>query len=232
MLNLAKRNEYTFPREIFFSDFQFVMVQVNVEVKPVAIDLVPVVRELIEQKLEIEKEMDTIGNTLNSDASANVGINKPLVDSEGFPLPGVDHHQVRALRNRFACLRTDLDELYIKIESSLHEIHEAARLTDNVSVGDRHSLVPFGRVEVVAPGSAAEDAGLLVGDKLVSFGPISCYSAESVDFCYDSIPGIVKRIPLGESLDLKVRRVGRDNEDILISLLPKDGKIGCLIKAV
>ena len=208
------------------------MVEQNSPNHTLDIPVSEIARSLMERKQVIEDELDVVGNTLSSKMHANVGLNKSLVDSEGFPLPGIDHHEVRALRNKFAILNTDLKTVCDRIEECLHEIHATARLTGEVKPGDRRVLIPFGRVDVIITGSAADDSGMLVGDRITKFGPLSCFSEETVAHCFDSIPGVVRHLVPGEHIEVKVLRVGRLNEDIVLDLCLKESKIGCLIKPV
>jgi 26S proteasome non-ATPase regulatory subunit 9 len=53
-----------------------------------------------------------------------VGLAGPLVDGEGFPRSDVDHYQVRSLRHRLACLRTDRKALEAELETKLHALHQ------------------------------------------------------------------------------------------------------------
>jgi 26S proteasome non-ATPase regulatory subunit 9 len=191
---------------------------------------VDVVKKLMEQRTIIENEIDSIGEELSSESFLQIGLKKPLVDAEGFPLAGLDIHRVRELRNRYAILQTDVDNLTESIERALHDIHEHARITGSITSGVRRPAVPFGRVETVVSGSAAEHAGLLVGDKIVKFGHLCCYSSDGVQQCYESIPEVVRGSQDNQILSLEVTRLGRPGETIELNLRPRDGRIGCLIK--
>ena len=45
------------------------------------------------------------------------------MDKEGFPRSDIDVVEIRTMRNRRACLQTDLRELMKQIEAGLHELH-------------------------------------------------------------------------------------------------------------
>ena len=60
-------------------------------------------------------------------SSIGVGMDKPLVDTEGFPRSDIDVYQVREARNKVAHLRTDAVDILNQIERSLHSIHAKAR---------------------------------------------------------------------------------------------------------
>lgn len=182
------------------------------------------------RKRQIDDEMENIAETLSSESFSNIGLKKPLIDAQGFPLAGIDIHRVRELRNRFAILETDLKSVVAEIESLLHEIHEHARNTGSVSSGDRRPMLPFGRVETVVPSSAAEDAGLLVGDKVIKFAHLCCYRKEDANVCYDAIPSVLAGLQPNEPLPITVKRLGRESELLTFDVHPREGRIGCLIK--
>ena len=54
----------------------------------------------------METEIMVLCEALN--AEGQPGLDGKLIDSEGFPIPDVDHHQVKSMRGRIACLNTDL----------------------------------------------------------------------------------------------------------------------------
>ena len=185
--------------------------------------------DVIRQRDTVEAEMDTILEDLNSDTFSNVGLKKPLVDIDGFPLAGIDLHQVSILRNRFVCLSTDSRLLGDRIEQLIHQIHEMARLQGEISTGDKRAAIPFGRVEAVVPGSSAEQGGMLVGDQVIGLGPLSCYSEASIPECYAAIPAVVKNLT-SRDLKVKVHRLGREDAPICLNLELIEGRLGCLIK--
>ena len=205
---------------------------VSTDPHPVENTMVDLAKSLMDKKTGIEKEMDEIANTLRSESFGEVGLKNPLVDPDGFPLSGIDIHQVRAYRNRFAILTNDLAQIVDEIEAAIHQIHEHARSTGSVSAGTRTTLHPFGRVESVMPSSAAEDCGILPGDKIVKFGPLSCLNPSAVSSCYEAIPSTVKNLSASGSFDVQIIRPGRESEEIIVQISPKDGRIGCLIKPI
>jgi 26S proteasome non-ATPase regulatory subunit 9 len=201
------------------------------DAKPVSV-MSDVLLALDAKRAQIEIEMGDIVSVLQSEAFSNIGISKPLVDAEGYPLSGIDLHQVRTLRNRFAILRTDLQSLTTEIEKHLLAVHENARSSGSVSRGEHRSLKPFGRVEMVTPNSPADIAGLIVGDKILRFGPLSCTSDDGVDLCYDSVPTLVRNSEPDSNIQVQVQRIGRDDDTIILGVQLVDGKLGCLIKRI
>ena len=193
-------------------------------------ELEDLAKSLISKKIDIESQMDSIVARLNSDDLARIGLKKRLTDDEGFPLSGIDVHEVRTLRNRFATLSTDLNLILHEIEKSIHDIHEQARITGRVQPGFRGRRIPFGRVETVVPGSPAEEGGLLVGDRIVRFGNLCTISDSGVENCYDGIPEAIRGVSGSEYLDVEILRLGREEDDIIVRIQPRDGRVGCLIK--
>lgn len=143
------------------------------------------VLDLMGQKAAVEKEMGEWALVLEQEKG--VGMNETLVDEEGFPRNDVDVHKVRQARNRIICLRNDLKNLMSQIEQGLHSLHRQSR--DGVGpVQEVSSLPPdseepltpddgdaaaFAWIDSVAPGSPAHEAGLQVGDRLLTFGTVN-----------------------------------------------------------
>ena len=180
----------------------------------------------------IEKELDDIAAELSSPVYLEVGLQKPLIDNNGFPIAGIDLHQVRSLRNRFAVLENDLKTVEVELLELLHALHENARLSGNIQRGERKSLVAFGKVSEVVEGSAADTAGLIVGDRIIRFGHLQTTTEEGAVACYDSIPSVVQSFPKDELLEIQVIRMGREQDEVVVLVDLKNGRLGCLIKKV
>ena len=178
----------------------------------------------------IEEEMGDISRDLSSAAYLKVGINKSLIDHEGFPLPGVDLHDVRTKRNRFAMLCNDLKRIEEELHGLLLRLHENARSSGTILRGERKPLVPFGRISEIAPGSAADCGGLLVGDRIIRFAHLQTTKTEAVSVCYDSIPTVVQNTPDNCPIEIQVTRMGREEEAIVLSVNLINGRLGCLIQ--
>lgn len=80
-------------------------------------------KKLEVEKKSMEKEISDLWESLNQ--SGMPGVNQALTDSEGFPIAGIDLYAIRRSRHRLACLKNDHKEIMIKIESTLHKIHNA-----------------------------------------------------------------------------------------------------------
>jgi len=57
--------------------------------------------DLDKKRLELEKEIFDLTDLLNADGMP--GVSGPLIDREGFPIPGIDHMAVRTARNKLIC---------------------------------------------------------------------------------------------------------------------------------
>ena len=132
------------------------------------------------EKENLEKEISGLVDYLTSPGMP--GLKGSLVDSEGFPLPGVDLYQIRQARNRYNILNNDYTSLMHKIEAELHSYfgnpetqssnprsHEPISL----EIGLNDSPIPFAEIIEVTPGSPAQVGGLRIHDKVVGFGSIN-----------------------------------------------------------
>ena len=133
-------------------------------------------RTLMARKDAIEAELEAQGSILKAN---NTDMRRPLVDREGFPRDDLDVWAVRHARVRIIELRSDLAALMDEIAKTLETVYprepppppaekkgadEGSGLSgsaaDSASGGDATSteLLPFARVNGVAPGSPAADA--------------------------------------------------------------------------
>eukprot|EP00126_Sphaerothecum_destruens_P007252 Sdes_comp19764_c0_seq2m11811 len=134
-------------------------------------------KELISKKASIEQELLETLKTLDQ---LGVGLDKPLVDSEGFPLPNLDLYTIRQLRNRAATLQNDHKSILREVETALHQIHMEAKATGQVNsqlsaleTDDYQTADAFAKVGQVSPSSPADQAGVCSGDLIVVFGSLS-----------------------------------------------------------
>jgi 26S proteasome non-ATPase regulatory subunit 9 len=82
------------------------------------------VKELTAQKDEIEKQIRQHQQSLEA---IGVGMDKPLVDREGFPRADIDVHAVRIERHAVIQLQNDHKGLMAQIEIAIQRLHEEAR---------------------------------------------------------------------------------------------------------
>ncbi|GLV32538.1 uncharacterized protein CBL_00752 [Carabus blaptoides fortunei] len=180
----------------------------------------------------IEKEIKELGSILTQNG---VGMNDPLVDSEGFPLAHVDIYQVRYARNRIICLQNDHKAIMKEIEKGLGTYYSSTDTTFNsatASVGcthrDNSNLEPFAKISNVAPGSPADEASLQNDDYIVEFGSVNAKNFKDMN----TVAEIVRHSANIELL-LRVRRGARV---ISVNLRPHrwtgKGLLGCLITPI
>ncbi|WAR04139.1 PSMD9-like protein [Mya arenaria] len=167
------------------------------------------------------------------DTQKSIGMDGPLIDTEGFPRADIDIYS------------NDYKDIMDEIEEELYRIHAEARQ----SAGDKNSsqsaeslvsqasrdaearsrLQPIGTVTNIDAGSPADTAGLKVGDVVIRFGSLTSENFQGLQ----NIANIVQH-----SMDKPIQlTVFRDSEDTQISLTPKrwkpdKGLLGCNIKPV
>ena len=126
-------------------------------------------RALMARKDAIEAELETQGSILKAN---NTDMRQPLVDREGFPRDDLDVWAVRHARVRIIELRNDLAALMDEIAKTLETVYPRApppppaekeaeggpSSSTSAAGGDSTDLLPFARVNGVAPGSPAADA--------------------------------------------------------------------------
>ena len=127
-------------------------------------------RSLIARKDALESELEAQGSILKAN---NTDMRQPLVDREGYPRDDLDVWAVRHARVRIIELRNDLAVLVDEIAKTLQSVYPrsppppaegegnlGSATTTSAAEGEVTSaeLLPFARVNGVAPGSPAADA--------------------------------------------------------------------------
>lgn len=199
------------------------------------------------EKEAMESKISEYGNILAN--NANVGMDGPLIDGDGFPRNDIDVYQVRQARQQIICLQNDYKALMKEIEKQMHKLHsEAAEsqtqlLSINTATlrleGDNDvpttSMSPplvvppvkvIVKVNMISPGSPAEEAGLRVDDEILEFGTINSRNFQNN---LTQISDLVRHMQ-NKRVPLKVLRMGQQLDMILI---PKSwsgrGLLGCNI---
>ena len=154
--------------------------------------------ELDNKRKKIEDEIMTITNFLNSPGMP--GVDGKLIDDQGFPFPNIDHMAVRTARNKLIHLQNDLKNLMLTIEKNMalffsntqksnKRVEEESQKIDlkepiKVQIFEDKEIkqkekpkIPLATVGFVSEGSPAEEAGLCVGDGVISFDESVCYGA-------------------------------------------------------
>ncbi|XP_053442976.1 26S proteasome non-ATPase regulatory subunit 9 isoform X1 [Nycticebus coucang] len=196
------------------------------------------VQELMRRKDEIEAQIQANYDVLES--QKGIGMNEPLVDSEGYPRSDVDLYQVRTARHNIICLQNDHKEVMKQVEEALHQLHardkekqardmaeaqeEAMSHKPGQSVSHRPSQA-FAKVNSISPGSPASTAGLQVDDEIMEFGSVNIQNFHSLS----NISTVVQHSE-GKSLNVVVIRRGEKHQ---LRLVPTrwsgKGLLGCNI---
>jgi len=170
------------------------------------------------QKTQLENEIHKIYEELNKPGMP--GVTGSLIDSEGFPLQGIDHYKIRQQRQKYHVLNNDYTKLMQQIEYELANYFgssqtpqrlENTNRTQELSVGVSVSspLRPFAEVTEVSSGSPARESGIKEKDLVVKFGPIDFSNHENLS----ALARVVQE-NLGQSIPVLVRRKNAVNEEV------------------
>ncbi|PGH12869.1 hypothetical protein AJ80_06578 [Polytolypa hystricis UAMH7299] len=156
--------------------------------------------ELFAEKDRLEAELKALGAVLESHG---VHMSTSLTTFDGYPRDDIDVPQIRTTRARIIHLRNDYKNLMKKVEQGIHAHFASLESATNGQEGDfprpfvqqdvpaellegaattPSGLVetPFARVNSVAAGSPAAEAGMKVGDKVRSFGIVNWMNHENL----------------------------------------------------
>ncbi|KAI4525239.1 hypothetical protein GGG16DRAFT_98316 [Schizophyllum commune] len=180
------------------------------------------VKELMSQKEATETLIEEQASILKSN---NATMRSPLVDADGFPRDDMDIYAVRGARVRIIELRNDLDDLMNKIGKALEGVYDPALIAPKPSEDD---LRTFAKVNAVAPGSPAADAGLQKDDLIVKFGHLTHKSLTG-----GSLQPIAELVNANENRHVVIKLL-RSGETIFANLYPRQGwggrgMLGCHI---
>ncbi|KAG6886134.1 hypothetical protein C0992_004652 [Termitomyces sp. T32_za158] len=127
-------------------------------------------RALIEKKSNIEEQIEVQISILKANDST---MQTPLVDTDGFPRADIDVYAVRSARVRIIELRNDLNTITNEIAKALETIYDPANVPKDLGLDSSSAdLRPFAKVNTVAPGSPAAEAGLQRDDLVLKFGSL------------------------------------------------------------
>lgn len=202
---------------------------------------------LDKERLKIEKEIIEITDYLNQEGFP--GVDKSLIDEEGFPLPGLDLYSIREARNRLIRIQNDHKSLMMEIEKEMewffsteknkvkHEKEKKIILSednkqlvqvfedDNEDYNKTKIKIPFCYIQSVLSDSPSEEAGFKEGDAIVKFGNVNY----NVTNPLEKISAIVKN-SINKEINVEVFRKGA-NESVKLVLIPKqwsgNGVLGC-----
>ncbi|XP_014247156.1 26S proteasome non-ATPase regulatory subunit 9 [Cimex lectularius] len=183
--------------------------------------------ELREKRDSLEKVMKEMSEIL---AEQNVGMEDPLVDTEGYPRADIDVYNVRKARRTIIMTRNDL----IHINERLKELLE--KLMPSYPDGERDwGVYPpvktdecskqLAVIKDVQKGSPVELSGLMEGDIIMQFGTVTSLN-------FKSIEDIAQEVNTNIDLYIKVL-VMRGNNLKRVNVRPKiwtgKGLLGCKI---
>ncbi|TGZ57020.1 26S proteasome non-ATPase regulatory subunit 9 [Temnothorax longispinosus] len=185
------------------------------------------VLQLMKEKDKIESDLRALKEVLDSN---HIGMDEPLVDSEGYPRQDINVYQVRHTRHKIICLRNDHKDVMKKIEEGLHRVHAlggASKAEESIAdipdSQETEGLEPFLRVNLVSPGSPAETAGIQVEDLILEFGSVHCRN-------FKSLIDIGKLVENSRYKTVNVK-IKRGSNTIVLSLIPRPwvgkGLLGC-----
>ncbi|KAJ3747205.1 hypothetical protein DFH05DRAFT_783126 [Lentinula detonsa] len=189
-------------------------------------------KRLMDQKKNIETEIETHISILKANQST---MQSPLVDTDGFPRADIDIYAVRGARVRIIELRNDLKDVTAAIGKALEVIYDRSQSEPTEDTSDRtegssvsKEPKPFARVDGVAPGSPAADAGLCREDLIVKFGQLI-----STSFASESLAPIAELVGASENQSIGIKAL-RKGQSVFLSLTPRKGwggrgMLGCHI---
>ena len=148
---------------------------------PVSAESTPAgrVAALSEHKRQIEAELGQQYDVLSANS---IDLSSPLTDASGFPRDDVpDLASVRVARARICELKNDHRAIVDQLAQTLPLLlpkegdSSAPPSTKDVSTNGSSlsSMIPFAQVDVVAPDSPAQQAGLKIHDQIVRFGHLN-----------------------------------------------------------
>ncbi|UKZ79495.1 hypothetical protein TrVFT333_007250 [Trichoderma virens FT-333] len=196
--------------------------------------------ELQRKKDDMEAELKALGSVLDSHG---VDMQTPLLTRDGFPRADLDVAQIRTTRARIIRLRNDYKDLMTEIEKYLHEHFASIQEGDEApsTAGDEPRILPdsqseqldepFAKVNTVAPGSPAQQAGLQAGDEIRNFGYVNRSNHDGLKKVAECVQGNE-----GRNIFIKVSRpdgVAR-RQELRLTLTPRKdwggrGMLGCHI---
>ncbi|KAI0036454.1 hypothetical protein K488DRAFT_41112 [Vararia minispora EC-137] len=173
-------------------------------------------RALMASKDEIEAAIGEQGEILRTN---NADMHTPLVDREGFPRADIDVWAVRTARVRVIELRNDLKEVRERLGKALEGVYERGKGTEEAKEEEakEQKLRAFAKVNSVAPGSPAAEAGMQREDLVLKFGHLT-----SDAFTQSSLQPLAELVAANENKSISVL-VRRAQATIALKLTPRQG---------
>ncbi|ESZ99303.1 26S proteasome non-ATPase regulatory subunit 9 [Sclerotinia borealis F-4128] len=194
------------------------------------------------KKDNIEAEIKALSGVLDSHG---VDMSTRLLTPDGFPRADLDVAQIRSTRSRIIYLKNDYKALMSVIEKHIHEhfarlaedpktvepiIVNGAQASEIIGSTDEPALLdlPFAKVNSIAAGSPADDAGLKAGDTIRNFGYVNHANHDGLKRVGECVQGNE-----GREVMVKVSR-GLGRQELQLTLTPRRdwggrGLLGCHI---
>ncbi|KAI7833215.1 putative 26S proteasome non-ATPase regulatory subunit Nas2 [Kickxella alabastrina] len=186
-------------------------------------------QQLLKQKAVLENELILLDQQLHQQGATRTS---KFTDSEGFPRSDIDILAIIELRRNLNCKQNDLKALVGEIEQAIYNVHQQQQQKEDgkEAVGSEKFTKPFARVNMVAPGSPASEAGLMVGDSIVEYGKVN-------ESNHEKLKMLIKETTenIGCPVKVKVERVLEGKPKMVsVDLVPRrgwggDGLLGCFI---
>ncbi|KAF9221570.1 hypothetical protein BS17DRAFT_784972 [Gyrodon lividus] len=190
-------------------------------------------RALMARKDAIEAEIDVQLSVLKANSC---NMTSPLVDPEGFARADLDIYAIRPARARIIELKNDLQDVTNEIGKLLEQIYDPSLVPPPASAETplgsgapaEGPLLPFAKVDGVAPASPAAEAGLRREDLIIKFGHLT-----KASFSASSLQPLAELVNDNESCELHLQ-ILRDGQEMLLRFTPRKGwggrgMLGCHI---
>ena len=192
--------------------------------------------QLDKEKKKLEEKIFELTDYLNQPGMP--GVDGSLIDSEGFPIAGLDIVSIRTARHELICKQNDLKNLMEKIEKKMMAYFEEInnnRIEEDTKEEEKNSISnmkqeatagacaddqknnnkieenmkePFAKIISVENGSPADEAGLKAEDAITLFNGILFKGVSHNPLM--TLSEIVKS-KIGEQIPVSVVRKNKDN---------------------
>ncbi|KAL5611815.1 hypothetical protein BROUX41_000610 [Berkeleyomyces rouxiae] len=197
------------------------------------------IAELERQKKDIEAELRALSGVLDSHG---VDMNTPLITRDGFPRSDIDVAQIRTTRSRVIHLRNDYKDLMTTIEKRIHEHFASLNKDDGDMAAEPETtplrdyvpeelMTPFAKINTVASGSPAFEAGLKPNDLIRNFGYVNATNHNGLKRVAECVQGNEN-----QNILVQVSRplASGAKEELRLTLTPRSGwggrgMLGCHI---
>ncbi|RAL62521.1 hypothetical protein DID88_005086 [Monilinia fructigena] len=180
---------------------------------------------------QLQAKKDNIEAEIKALSGHGVDMSTRLLTPDGFPRADLDVAQIRTTRSRIIYLKNDYKTLMGVIEKHVHEhfarlaeeptteepVVNGAHTTETISSFDEPARLdlPFAKVNSVAAGSPADDAGLKAGDTIRNFGYVNHSNHDGLKRVGECVQGNE-----GREVMVKVsRNLGR--QELQLTLTPR-----------